>query len=86
MKHNNNNLYKVYGVNGALSVMNSDSCDIDKIIISSDSQIQKNSNQRDLFNNHKDYIQVIPKNNFRNKYNTSRTQGIVVYFNYKIYN
>ena len=65
--------------------MSSKSCIIDEIIISSDFQIDNNIN-KEIFNRYKAQIQIIPKNKFKNKYNTLRTQGIVVYFNYKIYN
>tara|TARA_Y100000741_G_scaffold358727_1_gene338317 strand:+ start:331 stop:1077 length:747 start_codon:yes stop_codon:yes gene_type:complete len=84
MKHNNN-LYKVYGINGALSIMNSESCIIDKIIISSDFNVKKNSNKK-IFEKYRNTIQTLSKDKFKNKYHSSRTQGIVVYFNYKIYN
>ena len=83
--NNNNNLYKVYGINGALSVMNSTSCTVDKIIFSSDFKTEKINNNK-ILNTYKDKIQTLPKDKFKNKYDSFRTQGIVIYFNYKIYN
>ena len=84
--NNNNNNYKVYGLNGSLSIMNSNSCVIDKIILSSDFQIKKINNGDKLFSRYKDKTQIISKDKFKNKYDTLRTQGIVIYFTYKIYN
>ena len=86
MNNNNNNLYKVYGLNGVLSIMNSKSCTINKIILSSDFQIEKLNNQWELLGKYKSKTQTLSKDQFKNKYGSLRTQGVVIYFSYKIYN
>ena len=83
---NNNNLYKVYGINGALAIMDSNSCTINEIILSSDFQVERLNNQSKLLAKYRSKTQILSKGKFKNKYDSLRTQGIVIHFSYKVYN
>jgi len=87
MKNNKNlsrnNEYMVYGINGAKSILSSSRCKIIKICISESFNFE--SINREELNNFREKIQTVSKNQFQNKFPTFRTQGIVVYFSYKVY-
>ena len=83
MKHNKNKLYMVYGLNGSMAILKSSVCKNNKFIVSNS-----------FFNNKEDIIASIKKTgnsietlrdiDFNNKFDGLRTQGIAVYFNYKL--
>ena len=69
---NNNNLYKVYGINGALAIMDSNSCTINEIILSSDFQVERLNNQSKLLAKYRSKTQILSKGKFKNKYDSLR--------------
>ena len=87
MKHNKNKkkLYKVHGVNGCSSILKSNSCSIDKIILSDDFGVNKIINREKLFSSYRGKIQTLSGINFKNKYDAYRAQGIIIYFSYNIH-
>ena len=87
MKHNKNKvkLFKVYGLNGCSTILSADSCQIDRIILSEDFQSSKIENCDSLFANHKDRIYRLSRHEFKSNYDSHRSQGIIIYFNYEIY-
>ena len=89
MKHkkniNNSKFYMVYGINGCLSILDSTSCTIKKIIISKEFKDQKPKNFL-LLKKYKEKVNILSRNDFNSKYNKLRTQGIIIYFKYELLN
>ena len=87
MKNNKNlsrnNEYMVYGINGAESILSSSRCKVVNIYISESFNFDLIKEKR--LNQFKEKIEILNKNQFQNKFSTFRTQGIVIYFTYKIF-
>ena len=77
--------YFVYGLNGAKSILESDKCSINRIVISDHFELEKFSHKNLLNKKYKNRLLILNKNEFQNKYKDLRTQGIVVMFSYTIY-
>ena len=76
--------YLVCGLNGAKSILESDKCSINKIIISNNFELEKFTHKNLLNKKYANKLSVLNKNEFYNKYGDSRTQGIVIMFSYTI--
>jgi len=76
--------YSVYGVNGARAVFNSDKCKINKVIVSDKFDFNKIDRISSLKSNYPAKVMVLNNLEFKNKYEDSRTQGIIVFFKYDV--
>ena len=76
--------YLVCGLNGAKSILESDKCSINKIIISNNFELEKFTHKNLLNRKYAKKLSVLNKNEFYNKYGDSRTQGIVIMFSYTV--
>ena len=83
MRHNGRQEFCVYGYNGVRSVLNSNSCEVTRIVIT---EKLKNSraNINDVLNKFKNKLTVLRNDDFKNQYSQSRSQGVVVFFKYYI--
>ena len=77
--------YTVYGLNGVKSLLESDRCSINKIILSDNFDLDKFSHKNLLNEKYANKLLILNKNEFQNKYKNLRTQGIVITFSYKLY-
>ena len=88
IKNNSNNYdkYFVYGINGVEAILNSNKCKISQIIVS-DTFIQDKMADSSLFTTKfKNKLVTLNKIEFQNKYQEYRTQGIIIFFDYKVFN
>jgi len=76
--------YTVYGLNGVKSLLESDRCLINKIILSDNFNLDKFSHKNLLNKKYSNKLLILNKNEFQNKYENLRTQGIVITFSYKL--
>ena len=76
--------YTVYGLNGVKSLLESDRCSINKIILSDNFDLDKFSYKNLLNKKYANKLLILNKNEFQNKYENLRTQGIVITFSYKL--
>ena len=72
--------YTIYGLNGALEVLNTEYYSINYIDIKSNSAAEKDHKINSLIKNHKSKVKILNAEKFSLKYNELRTQGIVVSF------
>lgn len=85
-KNNSNNYdkYFVYGINGVESILNSNKCKISQIIVSDTFNQHKMADSALITKKFKHKVIILNKNEFQNKYQEYRTQGIIVFFDYKV--
>ena len=83
-KLNTYNEYSVFGVNGAKAILASDKCIVSKIVVSNTFEFNKLGDKSLLSKSHRDKIVVINKSVFKKQYEDFRTQGIIVFFSYKV--
>ena len=76
--------YRIYGLNGALEVLNANHYSINYIDIKSSSTAEKDQKISRLLENNKSKVNILNSDSFAIKYNDLRTQGIVVSFDGKI--
>ena len=76
--------YTVYGLNGVKSLLESDRCSINKIILSDIFDLNNFSYKNLLNKKYGNKLLILNKNEFQNKYGNLRTQGIVITFSYKL--
>lgn len=85
MKQNKNyqslRKFMVYGINGSTSVLASDNCYIEKILLSKN---HDTSNIKGL-KQFESYINVYSSDYFKKEFKGIRSQGIVIFFRYEIY-
>ncbi len=89
MKDNNKNkdytkAFTVYGLNGCLSILNSDTCGIESVILSEEYKDRIVLKYEKLFEKYQNRIKILSKNKFNDKYDSRRAQGIAIYFHYNI--
>ena len=85
-KNNSNNYdkYFVYGINGVESILNSNKCQISQIIVSDTFNQHKMADSALITDKYKHQVIILNKNEFQNKYQEYRTQGIIVFFDYTV--
>ena len=85
-KNNSNNYdkYFVYGINGVESILNSNKCKISQIIVSDTFNQHKMADSALITKKFKHQVIILNKNEFQNKYQEYRTQGIIVFFDYTV--
>ena len=76
--------YTIYGLNGALEVLNAQDYSINYIDIKSRSAAEKDQKINSLIKNYKSKVKILNADKFSIKYSQLRTQGIVVSFEGKI--
>jgi len=76
--------YTVYGLNGVKSILESGRYSINKIILSDNFDLNKFSYKNLLNKKYANKLLILNKNEFQNKYENLRTQGIVITFSYKL--
>ena len=86
-KNNSNNYdkYFVYGINGVESILNSNKCQVSQIIVSDTFNQGKMSDGGLIIKKFKNKVIILNKNEFQNKYQEYRTQGIIVFFDYEVF-
>jgi len=72
--------YTIYGLNGALEVLNAQDYSINYIDIKSRSAAEKDQKINSLIKNYKSKVKILNADKFSIKYSQLRTQGIVVSF------
>ena len=87
IKNNSNNYdkYFVYGINGVESILNSNKCQVSQIIVSDTFNQGKMSDGGLIIKKFKNKVIILNKNEFQNKYQEYRTQGIIVFFDYEVF-
>ena len=87
-KNNSNNYdkYFVYGINGVESILNSNRCQIIQIVISEAFNRDKMADSSLITSKFKHKVISLNKIEFQNKYQEYRTQGIIVFFDYTVFN
>ena len=85
-KNNSNNYdkYFVYGINGVESILNSNKCKISQIIVNDTFNQHKMADSALITKKFKHKVIILNKNEFQNKYQEYRTQGIIVFFDYTV--
>ena len=78
-----NEPFIVYGLNGCLSILDSSSCTIKKIIIL-DNFKKENPETRRLLKKHNSKLTELSSQIFNEEYHMYRTQGIIIYFTYEL--
>ena len=76
--------YRIYGLNGALEVLNANHYSINYIDIKSSSTAEKDQKISKLIKSNKLKVNILNPDSFAIKYNDLRTQGIVVSFDGQI--
>ena len=70
--------YRIYGLNGALEVLNANHYSINYIDIKSSSTAEKDQKISKLIKSNKSKVNILNPDSFAIKYNDLRTQGIVI--------
>ena len=85
-KNNSNNYdkYFVYGINGVESILTSNKCKIGQIIVSDTFNQDKMADSGLIKKKFNHKVTILNKNEFQNKYQEYRTQGIIVFFDYTV--
>ena len=76
--------YSIYGVNGARAVFNSDTCKINKVIVSDKFDFNQLDVKSSLKSKYSGKVIVLNNSEFKNKYEDFRAQGIIVFFKYNV--
>ena len=76
--------YTIYGLNGALEVLNAQDYSINYIDIKSRSAAEKDQKINSLIKNYKSKVKILNADKFSIKYTQLRTQGIVVTFKWEV--
>lgn len=72
--------FSIYGINGCTQLLESNQYNINQIYIQDGSHADKNRNRLHIKSKHSHLIKVLSKQSFLNRFETNRTQGIVVEF------
>ena len=85
MKRENEHTFRVYGINNAIALLDSNKSLIERVVLNKDGQSYKNDKLRSLIKKLPyNLLEILPKVKFSEKYSNVRSQGIWVYFKYFI--
>ena len=80
-----NNKFLIFGINNSIEILSSDKIEVLSIFLLKDSLAFKSTDIKKYIKNYKDKCIILDKYEFNKRFNSIRSQGIVVNFNFKLH-